>query len=119
MSSTKTANPYGPIRETRSLVPGFDETDVGPSKSEYEEVDDARDRVLQARRIVSFLSKAGSLDLWENAPGGMKPHAEGSGEDRKEKRTDIAMAWERNENVDPGSDEPEPPMLNQEGGAQP
>lgn len=121
MSSEKTAGlagPYGPVRESRPLVPGFDAT-LDPIRTEYEEMEETKDKIRQARRLVKLLSKAGSIDLWENNPGGSKSYPEGSGRDLKDKRTGINMAWERNESVDPGSDEPVPPLLNQDGGAQP
>lgn len=107
------------IQQEEPLVPGFEETSISHMPTDSEAVRESQKGINNAKKVINVLSKVSSADIWEYAAGSGKPYSEGSGQDKKDKRTGINMAWERNEEVDPGSDEPEPPLLNQESGAQP
>lgn len=104
--------------ESRPLIPGFEGSDLTP-KSTYDENAEARDNIAKVRKVIGFLAKSGSAGITDYIPGGSKPYPEGSSEDKKDTRTGINMGWSRNEAVDPGSDSPEPPLLNQDSGAMP
>lgn len=87
------------------------------------DINTLRSGVANARRVAKLVAKVGSLlDYTENnehAAGGVRPYTERSSQANKDRRSGISIGWEQNDAVDPGSDEPEPPLVNQESGSIP
>jgi len=89
------------------LIPGFEETDLD-DESDSEKTMEAKSGLAKARRVVSFLAKLSSSDLWEYAPGVSRPYAAGSAQEKKDVKSGIDSAWQSHEEFAPGSKEPEP-----------